>query len=75
MKVRSTYTGFLGVAGVPVFVHKGDEFDLNDKVVQAHPHQFVEILEAPTPEPPALVEPPAPAKRPRQSKQRSGADE
>lgn len=74
MRVRSTYTGFLGVNGVPVFVHKGDEFDLNDKVVRAHPRQFVEILEPPAPVPDPPDEQPAPVKRPRQSKSKA-ADE
>lgn len=55
MKVRSTYGGFLGVAGVPTMVHEGDVFDAEDAVVAAHPALFVEFLE-PEPEPkrPAL---------------------
>lgn len=64
MRVRSTYTGFLGVAGVPTMVHKGDEFDLNHPVVAAHPKLFVEVLEVapePKPAPPAPKPAPAPA--------------
>lgn len=65
MRVRSTFTGFLGVAGVPTMVHKGDEFDLDSPVVAAHPKLFVEVLEVAPPAEPASLEPVAKRPRPR----------
>lgn len=64
--VRCTYTGFLGVAGVPTMVRAGDVFPLDHAVVKAHPRLFVEIVEAAPPAAePASLEPVAKRPRPR----------
>lgn len=40
--VRATFTGFVGVAGVPVELAEGAEWDSEDPVVRANPAMFTE---------------------------------
>jgi len=49
-KVRALISGFVGLNGVPIPVHEGDEWDADDALVQARPDLFSEPVE---PEKPA----------------------
>lgn len=47
MKVQSKYSGFVGVDGVPVLVHEGEDYDSEHPLVQARPDLFTEPKRAP----------------------------
>jgi hypothetical protein len=40
--VKATFDGFVGLNGVPVLLHDGDEYDMEHPLVQAHPDLFTE---------------------------------
>lgn len=41
-KVHATYSGFVGLDGVPVLLNDGDEYDDGHPLVQARPDLFTE---------------------------------
>lgn len=41
-KVQATYSGFVGLDGVPVLLTEGAEYDEGHPMVQAHPQMFTE---------------------------------
>lgn len=45
--VRATYSGFVGLNGMPVLLNDGDEYDENHPMVQAHPQHFTEPRRGP----------------------------
>jgi hypothetical protein len=45
--VKATYDGFVGLNGVPVLLHDGDEYDSEHPLVQAQPDKFTEPRRAP----------------------------
>jgi hypothetical protein len=45
--VKSTYSGFVGLDGVPVLLHDGDEYDAGHPLVEAYPHMFTEPRRSP----------------------------
>ena len=47
MKVQATYSGFVGVDGVPVLLGVGDEYDDSHPLVQARPDLFTEPRRSP----------------------------
>lgn len=60
-KVNATYSGFVGLNGMPVLLHEGDDYDDTHPMVQAHPEHFTEPRRGPG--------------RPVGSKNKSGTDD
>ena len=46
-KVKANMDGFVGLDGVPVLLHAGEEYDAEHALVQARPDLFDEVPEAP----------------------------
>jgi hypothetical protein len=46
-KVTATYSGFVGLDGVPVLLNDGDEYDETHPLVQRRPDLFTEPRRAP----------------------------
>lgn len=46
-KVRAQVDAFVGVNGVPVRLHSGDEHDADDPIVRACPELFTQPTEEP----------------------------
>jgi hypothetical protein len=42
-RVRSTFSGFIGYQGVPVYIHEGEERPADDELARAFPQHFVAI--------------------------------
>lgn len=62
--VYATTTGFVGHAGANVYVHEGDEWDLNDPFVKAHPEHFSAAAPEAEAEAPAAPKPRRSGRRP-----------
>lgn len=46
-KVNAIYSGFVGLDGMPVMLHEGEEYDEMHPLVQAQPQHFTEPRRSP----------------------------
>lgn len=49
-KVYATMSGFIGHAGQSVPINEGDEYDVSDPLVEAHPEHFTARSSSPAAE-------------------------